>query len=70
MALEISTMRIMSSPSKNAISYYVIKSIRVDGKNISKIVEKLGTISDIKKRAGNQDPLQWAKQYAIYYLII
>ena len=64
MALEVSTMRIMSSPSKNAISYYVIKSIRVDGKNTSKIVEKLGTISDIKKRAGNQDPLQWAKQYA------
>ena len=36
-------MRLMISPSKNAKSFYVIQSIRRNGKNSSEIVEKLGT---------------------------
>ena len=59
----IITMRLQASISKNATSYYVTKSIRHHGKYTSKVVEKLGTLDNLKKRAGNQDPLVWAKNY-------
>ena len=36
-------MRLKITKSKNAQSLYVIKSYRDNGKNTSKIVEKLGT---------------------------
>ena len=44
-------MRLKISKSKNAESLYIIKSIYVDGKNTSKIVERLGTIDDVKVKA-------------------
>jgi len=56
-------MRLQASKSKNAVSYYVVKSIRVHGKRTTKVVEKLGTLESLKKRAGNQDPLTWASNY-------
>ncbi len=59
-------MRVKSTKSKNAESLYVIKSIRVNGKSTSVIVEKLGTLEEVRKKAGDMDPYQWAKQRAAF----
>ena len=48
--------------SKNATSLYIIKSLRIDGKNTSKVVEKLGTLEDLSKI--HSDPIAWGKSYA------
>lgn len=57
-------MRLKISKSKNAESLYIIKSIYVDGKNTSKIVEKLGTIEEVRIKAKGQDPYKWARARA------
>jgi transposase len=56
-------MRLKISKSKNASSLYVIKSTYENGVNSSKIVEKLGTLADLEKKLGGQDPIEWAKKY-------
>lgn len=56
-------MRLKISPSKNAKSYYVIRSIRRAGKNSSEIVEKLGTEKYIKETYGVDDAEAWARAY-------
>lgn len=55
------TMRLSKSVSKNAISYYVIESIRVQDKNSTRTVEKLGTHKELLKE--HEDPEAWAKEY-------
>lgn len=57
-------MRVKISKSKNSESLYIIKSIYVKGKNTSKIVEKLGTIQEVTRKAKGQDPYEWAKERA------
>ena len=57
-------MRVNISKSKNSESLYIIKSIKVNGKNTSKIVEKLGTIEEVRGKAKGQDPYKWAKERA------
>jgi transposase len=57
-------MRVKVTQSKNATSFYIIKSVRIKGKNTSKIVEKLGTLKEVQRKAGNQEPMAWAKQRA------
>jgi len=52
--------------SKNAKSYYAIKSTYINGKHSSQIVEKLGTLSDLKQKLGlsdENDVTEWAKGY-------
>jgi len=56
-------MRLQISKSKNSSSLYVIKTIYVDGKEKTKIVEKLGTYDDLKLKLNGQDPIEWAKKY-------
>ena len=57
-------MRLSLVKSKNAIQFYVIKSFRdSNGKNTSKIIEKLGNLKEVTKKANGQDPVQWAKEY-------
>lgn len=56
-------MRLKISPSKNAKSYYVIRSVRRDGKNSSEIVEKLGTEKYIKETYEVDDAEAWARAY-------
>lgn len=56
-------MRLKITKSKNSQSLYVIKSFRLNGKNTSKIVEKLGTYDDIAKKLDGQDPIIWANKY-------
>lgn len=56
-------MRIKKTISKNFEFYYIIKDVNRNGKRTTKIVEKLGKIDDIKKRANNQDPMIWLTNY-------
>lgn len=56
-------MRLKISPSKNAKSFYVIRSVRRAGVNSSEIVEKLGTEKYIKETYGVDDAEAWARAY-------
>jgi len=56
-------MRLQISKSKNSASFYVIKTIYDNGKERTKIVEKLGTENELKEKLGDQDPIEWAKKY-------
>lgn len=57
-------MKLQVSKSENSTTYYVAKSFRNEaGKITSKIVEKLGSIEDLKVRAGDNDPIMWVKKY-------
>lgn len=55
-------MRLQISKSKNAASLYVIKTIYINGKEHTQIVEKLGTIAELEKKLNGQDPMDWAKK--------
>lgn len=57
------TLRLNLVKSKNAIQFYVIKSYRENGINHTKIVEKLGNLEEVKRKAGAQDPYEWAKAH-------
>jgi transposase len=56
-------MRLNVSKSKNAASFYVIKSTYNNGIHSSKIVEKLGTYDELLQKLGGQDPYEWAEEY-------
>lgn len=56
-------MKLTISKSKNSTSLYVAKSMYVNGTRTSKIVEKLGTVTELKKKLNGQDPIEWAKKY-------
>lgn len=56
-------MRIKKTITKNFEFYYIIKDITRSGKRTTKIVEKLGTIENIKQKANGQDPLVWLSNY-------
>ena len=56
-------MRLKISKSKNAESFYVIKSTYLNGIHSTKIVEKLGTIAELEKKLNGEDPIVWAKRY-------
>ena len=56
-------MKLTCSKSKNAATYYIQKSVRIGNKTTSKMVERLGSIDEIKARCGDADPIEWAKEY-------
>lgn len=58
-------MRLKVTKSKNAASLYVIKSVYnpKTQSNSSKIVEKLGTEVELRKKLDGTDPYEWAKKY-------
>lgn len=56
-------MRLQISKSKNAESFYVVKSVYDKGKKTSKIVEKLGTYEKLLNSLNGQNPYVWAKGY-------
>jgi len=56
-------MRLSISKSKNAASFYIIKSIYESGKRSTKVVEKLGTFAELQQKLNGQDPIEWAKSY-------
>lgn len=56
-------MRLKISRSKNSASLYVMKSTYIDRVHSTKIVEKLGTYAELKKKLNGEDPIEWAKKY-------
>ena len=62
--MEVSPMKLTYSKSKNSCTYYIQKSLRIGNKTTTKPVERLGHIEEIKARCGDQDPIEWAKEYA------
>lgn len=56
-------MRLSITKNKNSSSIYIIKSVTINGKRTSKVVEKLGTIEEIKLKSNGKDPYIWAKEY-------
>ena len=56
-------MRLSVSKSKNATSFFVIRSIYNNGKRTSEVVEKLGNEQYIKDTYGCDDAYAWAKAY-------
>ena len=45
-------MRLQTTKSKNAESFYVVKSVYSSGKRTNKIIEKLGTLPEVIEKAG------------------
>ena len=57
-------MRLQIVKSKNAESFYIVKSTYINKKHSSRVVEKLGTLEEVKIKAGKENPYEWAKKYA------
>lgn len=56
-------MRLSITNNKNSSSFYVIKSVTLDGKRTSKVIERLGNYEEVKIKANGEDPIVWAKKY-------
>ena len=56
-------MRLTITKSKNSESFFVIKSVTINGKRTSKVIEKLGNLEEVTLKAQGQNPYVWAKQY-------
>ena len=56
-------MRLQIVKSKNAQSLYVVKSVYHNKKRTNKVIEKLGTYEQLKKKLISEDPIEWAKKY-------
>ena len=57
-------MRLQITRSANAECFFIVKSIRKNGKNTNQVIERLGNLNQVRERAGDQDPYEWAKEYA------
>jgi len=56
-------VRLSISKSKNATSLYVIQSVYENGKRSTRVVEKLGTVTELQEKLNGQEPIKWAKSY-------
>ena len=56
-------MRLSVTHTKNNTYFYMIKSFRNNGKNTTKIIECLGNLEEVTKKANGEDPVIWAKNY-------
>jgi len=45
------------------MSLYVKDDVTIDDRRTSKIVEKLGTVDELREKLGGRDPIEWAKEY-------
>lgn len=60
----VCNMKLKISSSKNSCTLYVQKAYRdKTGKSTSKIVERLGSLEEVRLRAGSKDPMEWAREY-------
>ena len=56
-------MRLTITKSKNSQSFFVIKSVTINGKRTSKVIEKLGNLEEVTIKAKGKNPYIWAKEY-------
>ncbi|MEG2380044.1 MAG: IS1634 family transposase [Bacilli bacterium] len=56
-------MRLKISKSKSSEILYMLESTYINSKHSTRIVERLGTIEEVKIKAKNENPYDWAKRY-------
>ena len=56
-------MRINKTKSKNKEHYSIIQDININGKRTTKVYENIGNFDNLKLRAGNEEPLEWLRNY-------
>lgn len=56
-------MHLGMSKSKNSTSLYVLKSTYRNGFHSTSIVEKLGTVAELREKLNGEDPYEWARAY-------
>ena len=56
-------MRLTLSKSKNSVNFYVIKSVTINGKRTTKVIEKLGNEKEVTIKAKGENPYVWARNY-------
>lgn len=56
-------MNIKITKSKNFEHYSIIYNTKINGKRTSKIYENIGNFEKLKLRAGEQEPIEWLKNY-------
>ena len=56
-------MRLTCSRSKHSATYYVIESVYKKEGGTTRIVERLGSVEQMRARAGSEEPLVWARNY-------
>lgn len=56
-------MNIKITKSKNSEHYSIIYNTKINGKRTSKIYENIGNFEKLKLRAGEQEPIEWLKNY-------
>ena len=56
-------MKIMESISKNSLTYYLSKSVRINGKSTTITIERIGGAEEVRQRAGEMDSELWLKRY-------
>ena len=55
-------MRLIVKQSGRFTYLYAIKSYRTDeGKSTTKVVEKFGTVEELRKKLNGEDPIEWAR---------
>ena len=59
----LENMRLQITKSTNAECFYVVKSIYENKRRTNKVIEKLGNLEEVRKKAGAKDPYLWAKEY-------
>ena len=56
-------MRINKTKSKNKEHYSIIQDVSINGKRTTKVYENIGNFDNLKLRAGNEEPLEWLRNY-------
>ena len=57
-------MKLYIYKSKTNTILYMAKTYRnSEGKSTSKIIERLGTLDEVKEKSNGEDPIVWAKKY-------
>ena len=57
-------MKLYIYKSKSNTILYMAKTYRnSEGKSTSKIIERLGTLDEVKEKFNGEDPIVWAKKY-------
>lgn len=56
-------MRINKTKSKNKEHYSIIQDVKINGKRTTRVYENIGNLDNLKLRAGDEDPLEWLKNY-------
>lgn len=56
-------MRLTCNATKSGKMYYIIRSIKRDGKRSSEVVERLGTEKEVQEKYSCSNPLAWMKAY-------